>query len=107
MVHSFSGSPQQARQLWDLGLHVGIGGPVTYDRAQRLRRLVAELPIGQLLLETDAPDQPGSAHRGARNEPAYLTDICAVIAELRSEDPIALAAQTTRNASRLFGLTLD
>ena len=107
VVHSFSGSPQQARQLWDLGLHVGIGGPVTYDRAQRLRRLVAELPIGQLLLETDAPDQPGSAHRGARNEPAYLTDICAVIAELRSEDPIALAAQTTRNASRLFGLTLD
>ena len=106
VVHSFSGSPQQARQLWDLGIHVGIGGPVTYDRAQRLHRLVAALPADQLLLETDAPDQPGSAHRGARNEPAYLVGICEAIAARRAEDPAALAAQTTRNAARLFGLPL-
>ena len=106
VVHSFSGSPQQARQLWDLGIHVGIGGPVTYARAQRLRRTVAGLPAEQLLLETDAPDQPGDAHRGERSEPAHLTEICATVAALRHEDAAAVAAQTTANTARLFGLPL-
>src|SRR5690606_806876 len=45
VVHSFSGSPEQARQLWDLGFLVGLGGPVTYERAQRQRRLVADMPL--------------------------------------------------------------
>src|SRR5260370_991337 len=58
VVHSFSGSEEQARQLFDLGFHLGIGGPVTYDRANRIRRGVASIPLEWLLLETDAPDQP-------------------------------------------------
>src|SRR6185312_197135 len=58
VVHSFSGSEQQAKQLWDIGFHLGIGGSVTHSRAQRLRRIVASMPIGFLLLESDAPDQP-------------------------------------------------
>src|SRR5690606_11706090 len=58
VVHSWSGSRQQAEQLWELGFMLGIGGPVTYERARRLRGLVAGMPIEHLLLETDAPDQP-------------------------------------------------
>ena len=93
--------------LADLGAYFSFPGCFLAAGKERQRETFKAVPADRLLLETDAPDQPGSAHRGARNEPAYLTDICAVIAELRSEDPIALAAQTTRNASRLFGLTLD
>ncbi|TWH05903.1 MULTISPECIES: TatD family hydrolase [Pseudoxanthomonas] len=104
VVHSFAGSPEQARQLWDLGFLVGLGGPVTYERAQRLRRLVAEMPLEFLLLETDAPDQPDAAHRGQRNEPARLRTVLDTIAMLRDEDPAAIAAATTANAERLFGL---
>ena len=103
VVHSYSGSEEQAKQLFALGFCLGIGGPLTYDRAQRLHRLVASMPLEFLLLETDAPDQPGSAHRGQRNEPAYLPDVLAKAALLRGIAPEALAAATTANAERLFG----
>lgn len=103
VVHSFSGSEQQAEQLWRLGFHLGIGGPVTYERAQRLRRIVAGMPIEYLLLETDAPDQPGAAHRGERNEPAHITEVLRVVAALRGDSEEHIAAATTANAARLFG----
>ncbi len=104
VVHSFSGSGEQARQLWKLGFLVGLGGPVTYDRARRLRRLAASMPLEYLLLETDAPDQPDAENRGRRNEPAKLATVLDTIARLRDDDPAAIAAATTANARRLFAL---
>jgi len=104
VVHSYAGSEQQARQLWDSGFMIGLGGPVTYARAQRLRRLVASMPLEHLLLETDAPDQPDADHRGQRNEPARLPLVCRTIAALRGQDPEHIAAATSANATRLFGL---
>ncbi len=105
VVHSFSGSEQQARQLWDIGFHIGIGGPVTHERAQRLRRIVAKMPIEFLLLESDAPDQPDAAHRGQRNEPARVAEVLRCVAALRGESEERIAEGTTRNARNLFGLT--
>lgn len=107
VVHSFSGSTQQARALWDLGFLVGLGGPVTWPRAQRLRRLVASMPLEFLLLETDAPDQPGAGHRGQRNEPGNLVAVLDVVAGLRGEDPDDVARATSANAERLFGGLVD
>ena len=104
VVHSFPGSAEQAAQLRKLGFLLGIGGPVTYERANRLRGLVAALPIEQLLLETDSPDQPGTAHRGERNEPAHLVEVLQVVSALRGASPEEIAAATTANAERLFGL---
>ena len=104
VVHSFSGSIEQARQLWDLGFLIGLGGPVTYDRAKRLQRLAAEMPLEHLLLETDSPDQPDAGIRGQRNEPARLPFICETIARLRGEESATIAEATTRNAERLFGI---
>lgn len=105
VIHSYPGSADQAKRLYDLGFLVGLGGPVTYARANRLRTLAATLPIECLLLETDAPDQPDSEHRGQRNEPARLTTVRDTIAALRGMSPEALAQATTANAERLFGLT--
>jgi len=104
VVHSFSGSEEQALQFFRLGFHVGIGGPVTYERAQRLRAIVASMPIEWLLLETDSPDQPLSGHRGERNEPAYLVEVLDCVAALRGESRESVAAATTANAERLFSL---
>jgi TatD DNase family protein len=103
VVHSWSGSEQQAAALFDLGFSLGIGGPVTFERARRLRRTVAAMPLDRLLLETDAPDQPDADHRGERNEPARLRRVLDEIARLRDADPDAIAAATTANAGRLFG----
>ncbi|HEY6984625.1 MAG TPA: TatD family hydrolase [Rhodanobacteraceae bacterium] len=104
VVHSFSGSEEQARQFWKLGFHLGIGGPVTYERASRLRAIVASMPIEWLLLETDSPDQPLAGHRGQRNEPAHLVEVLDAVASLRGERREAVAAATTANVERLFGL---
>ncbi len=104
VVHSFSGSPEQARQLWDLGFLIGLGGPLTYPRANRLRALVATMPLEFLLLETDAPDQPDAAIRGQRNEPARLPAVAAAIAGLRGQTVEEIAARTSENARRLFKL---
>ncbi|MEO5830480.1 MAG: TatD family hydrolase [Rhodanobacter sp.] len=104
VVHSFSGSEQQARQLWEMGFHLGIGGPVTYERAQRLRRIVAAMPLEWLLLESDAPDQPDASHRGERNEPARLVEILRCVASLRGESLEHVANATRSNTRRLFGM---
>src|SRR5690606_22922095 len=104
VVHSWSGSEEQAQQLWKLGFLLGIGGPVTYERARRLRRLAASMPLDKLLLETDAPDQPDAGIRGQRNEPARLPAVLETIARLRDADPREIAEATSANAVRLFGL---
>ena len=104
VVHSFSGSPEQAQQLWKLGFSLGIGGPVTYARARRLREIVATMPIEFLLLETDSPDQPLHGHQGERNEPARMVEVCTCVAELREIEPQAIADVTTKNCSQLFRL---
>ena len=104
VIHSFSGSYQQAKQLIDLGFYLGFGGPVTYTRANKLRRLVVDLPLEGLLLETDAPDQPDSSHHGLRNEPSWLIDIANVIAELRGVEVSEVATTTSRNSCDLFGI---
>jgi len=105
VVHSFSGSEQQAEKLMELGFLISLGGPLTYERAHRLHRVVRSIPLTGLMLETDAPDQPGCQHRGERNEPAYLPEVLETVARLRDEDPAHIAATTCANTRRLFGLS--
>lgn len=104
VVHSFSGSLQQAEQLIDLGFYLGFGGSVTHARATRLQTVVKAVAAESVLLETDAPDQPPSGRQGERNEPAFLIDILAHIATLRGTDSQALAATCNHNARELFRL---
>jgi len=105
VIHSFSGSVEQARQLWKMGFFIGLGGPITWPRARRLRALVATMPLEFLLLETDAPDQPDSHIAGQRNEPARVAVIAQTVADLRQQSVTDIAAQTTANAQRLFNFT--
>jgi len=102
VLHSYAGSEQQALRLIDMGFSMSFGGPVTYERAHRLHKLVAALPLSAILLETDAPDQPCSSHRGERNEPACLAEVLDAISRLRDESPAVIAEQTTANTRRLF-----
>ena len=104
VVHSFSGSQQQADMLWSLGFSIGIGGPLTYLRAKRLRAIIADMPIEYLLLETDSPDQPLHGHQGQRNEPSMLVEVLSTVAELRGESSAQIARATSLNAQRLFKL---
>jgi TatD DNase family protein len=104
VVHSFSGSRQQAERLIEIGFYLGIGGVVTRPQAEKLRVVVTEMPLEFMLLETDAPDQPGYSHRGERNEPAYLVEIATEIATMRDMDAVTLAGICNQNARELFSL---
>lgn len=106
VVHSFSGSLEQARQLNRNGFLLGLGGPLTYPRANRLRSVAAAVPLDWLLLETDSPDQPDCMHRGQRNEPARLPQVAQTLADLRGCTLDDIARATTANAQRLFGPAL-
>jgi len=102
IVHSFAGSEVQAEVLFKMGIHIGIGGPVTYPRAQRLRRIVAAMPVEYLLLETDAPDQPLHGRQGQRNEPAHLAEVASCVAALRNLSLEALVSAVDANSRALF-----
>lgn len=104
VLHSYSGSEQQAKRLIDMGFYLSFGGPITYPRAKRLHRLIRRLPLSAILLESDAPDQPGERHRGERNEPAYLPEVLESISRLRDESPENIAEQTRANTCLLFNL---
>lgn len=104
IVHSFSGSRQQAEMLANHGFLLGLGGPVTYPRANRLRTVAATVPLEWLALETDAPDQPDCRYRGERNEPARLAFVAETIASLRDDTFENVAAVTSSNVEQVFGL---
>lgn len=104
IVHSYPGSLDQAKRLADLGFKLGIGGPVTYERANKVRGVVRDMPLESLVLETDSPDQPNSHQRGERNEPANMIHVAQTIADIRGESAEQIATVTTRNAMELFKL---
>jgi len=104
MIHSYSGSYEQAMQLIELGFMISLGGAITYDNARKIRTTASKIPLISILLETDAPDQPDAAHPGQRNEPAYLVNVLECLSSLRDESIEAIADQTTANARRLFNI---
>jgi len=102
IAHAFNGSRQQADEFIKLGFALGFGGAVTWQRALNLRRLVTELPLESIVLETDAPDIPPEFAAGERNEPANLPRIAQVIAGVRGIATEELVAVTGANALRVL-----
>jgi TatD DNase family protein len=102
IAHAFNGSLQQAAQYLQLGMALGFGGAMTFDRALQIRRLVRELPGEAHVLETDAPDIPPAWIARRRNEPAQLARIAQVFADLRGEPVEFAAKRTASNAMRVL-----
>lgn len=102
VLHSFNGTLETAQKAIALNFYIGVTGPVTYRNAEEKRRILAQLPLERLLIETDAPFLSPVPHRGKRNEPAFVAEIADKIAEIKSENLEEVAAVTTANAARLF-----
>ena len=105
ICHAFNGSQQQAQQYIDLGFKLGFGGMLTYEHSHKLRRLAQQLPLEAIVLETDAPDMTGASHHGQRNSPEYLPEVLGALAELRDEDLLTIAEQTTANAEAVLNFS--
>jgi TatD DNase family protein len=91
IMHAFSGSPEMAREFIRLGFAISISGMVTRDNTIRLPRLVRELPLEELVLETDAPDMTPQRYRGQPNQPAYLTETLHAVARIKGVDVLDVA----------------
>ncbi|MDA8327007.1 MAG: YchF/TatD family DNA exonuclease [Nitrospiraceae bacterium] len=104
VLHCFSGDAEMAGAAMAMGFYISIAGPVTFRKAEAIRRVAAEVPDDYLLIETDAPYLAPGPLRGQRNEPAYLAETAKAIAAIRGISPEDLARITSLNASRLFGI---
>ena len=105
MIHSYSGSYEQAIQLIDMGYYLSFGGAITYDRAKRLHSMIERLPLEHLLIETDAPDQPGQGHHGEVNEPCFIDEVINKLAVLCHTSSEKIISTTSATAHRLFSLS--
>ncbi len=104
LVHAFSGSEQQAKEYLKLGFKLGIGGAVTYERALKLRRLVAELPLESFVLETDSPDMPLQGYQGRVNYPERIANVAAAVAKIRQQPLADVIEVTSIQSSECLGL---
>ncbi|OTA21471.1 deoxyribonuclease YjjV [Xenorhabdus beddingii] len=105
VIHGFAGSLSQAQAFIRLGFYIGVGGTITYDRAQKTRNTISQLPLSSLVLETDAPDMPLSGFRGQPNRPERVAQVFSVLCELRQESSDEIAGQVYQNSMALFTLS--
>ena len=104
IAHAFNGSLQQAKAFVGLNFKLGLGGAMTYSGSQRIRRLATTLPMGSLVLETDAPDIPPSWLAGKRNAPSELAGIADALSHLRGLSREDTARATSQNACDVLKL---
>jgi TatD DNase family protein len=103
IFHCFSGDIEVARRAVELGFYLGLGGSITYLNPRKKKgRMLAELPLDRLLLETDAPWLAPAPDKGSRNDPTRLPLIVACLARARGVDEREIVDRTSRNAARLF-----
>ena len=103
IFHCFGGDERQARKIIDLGFMLGIGGVVTYKNAG-LAKILEELPLDALVLETDSPYLTPAPFRGKRNESSYLIYVAEKIAEIKGLSLEEVVDATTNNSKKIFRL---
>jgi TatD DNase family protein len=104
MVHCYSEGEDEVSEWIDRGFYISFAGTATYPDADRLRRAASIVPLDRILFETDAPYlPPQTRRREKRNEPAFVLDTLAALAEARDEDPVWLGQHASGNAARLLG----
>ena len=102
IVHAFSGSYQQACQYIDLGFKLGIGGTITYPRAEKTIKAIKRLPLASLVLETDAPSMPLYGFQGQDNSPLQVINVFQALANIRTETPEELAYALQENITAIL-----
>lgn len=102
VVHGFAGSYEQAKRFVDLGYKIGVGGTITYQRANKTREAIRKLPLESILLETDSPDMPVFGFQGQLNRPERLAVSFQSLCELRPEPPEQIAETIWQTSEKLF-----
>jgi len=104
VMHCFTEDWDTAARAMDLGFHISFSGILTFKSADELREVARRVPDDRLLVETDSPYLAPVPHRGKPNEPRHVVHVVALLAQLRGTDVETIAAVTTANFARLFGV---
>lgn len=104
VLHCFTGGPDEASRLVEIGLTISFSGIITFKNADDVRAAAAAVPLDRLLLETDSPFLAPVPHRGQTNEPARVGVVGAAIAKVRGQSEEEVAAATSASAARIFRL---
>jgi len=104
IMHSFNGDYEWAQRFLDLGMHLSYSGVVTFKKTLDVQEAAQKMPFDRMLVETDAPYLAPVPYRGKQNEPGYTRYVVEKIAELKELSVEDVAAQTTKNAHKLFGI---
>ena len=104
IMHCYSGSWEIAKMCLDMNFYISFGGPVTFKNAKQPKEVLKQVPLERLLIETDSPYLCPDPFRGKRNESAYVKYVAEAAAALKEMPVEELAAITSANAKRLFGL---
>ncbi|HDX9579630.1 TPA: TatD family hydrolase [Bacillus pseudomycoides] len=104
IMHCYSGGVEVAKQCVEMNFLISLGGPVTFKNAKKPKEVAMEIPMEQLLIETDCPYLTPHPFRGKRNEPSYVKLVAEEIANLKGLSYEEVAIKTTENAKKLFGI---
>ena len=104
VIHCFSGSYEQAKVVVDMGFLIGIDGPCTYPKSNKLKRVIENVPLDKILVETDCPYLAPQLYRGTRNEPSYVVEVAKKIAEVKCVPFEDVCNITTNNTIKLYNL---
>ncbi|PSP11150.1 MAG: deoxyribonuclease, partial [Cyanobacteria bacterium SW_9_47_5] len=104
VMHCWGGNPEETQQFLDLGFYISFSGIVTFKNAKQIQASAEMVPSDRLLIETDCPFLAPVPRRGKRNEPSYVRYVAESLALQKNMNLEALAAQTSENACRLFGI---
>lgn len=104
VMHCYTGSLEMAKRFMELGYYISISGAVTFKNAVNVREMAKEIPLDNLLVETDSPYLTPEPHRGKRNEPKFVRLVAEKIAELKNMEVNDLIYNTNSNARNLFSI---
>ncbi len=104
VIHCYSYSPEMAREYVKMGYYIGVGGVVTFKNAKKLKKVVQEIPLESIVLETDCPYLAPVPYRGKRNCSLYLPYVAEQIAELKGTTVEEVIHQTEKNSREMYGL---
>lgn len=105
VLHCFTGTLEEALQCVERKMMVSFSGIVTFKKSEALREVVQEVPLDQLLIETDSPYLAPQTQRGKRNEPAFVAEVANTIADVKGLDLQEVITVTAANARCFFRLT--
>jgi TatD DNase family protein len=104
VVHCFSSNWDFAKKILDLNMSISFTGTITYKQGTEIERIIKELPLGSMMIETDCPYLAPEPYRGKRNEPAYVVKVAEEIARIKNLPLVEVERQTTKKAMTLFGI---